>query len=274
MLGKLFKHEFRATARVQLPFLLAAAGASLLMVCLIAVHQAMPEGTILYTALNILIGILTFFYFLGILAYLFAAHFYGIQRYYKNLFTDEGYLTLTLPVKNGYHQCVKLTVAVFWAVVSIAVTCLSVYAIFCVGIQEVITPIEIWQRAVFYMEAAKVAGLLLLIVVTVLIAEIYFFTQAYFCIAVGQTFSQKHKVAAAFITYLVINTALQIVSMILLGSGAMIFDDSLTRLLSNELPPFLLLTSVAIIVDACSLILSGIFLGVTNYLTHHRLNLE
>lgn len=274
MLGKLFKHEFRATARIQLPFLLMVAATTLLLVCLIAVHQAMPERNILYTVTNILIGILAFFYTLGILAYIFAAHFCGVQRYYKNLFTDEGYLTLTLPVKNGYHQTVKLIVSVFWGVVSLIVTGLSVYALFSIGVMEIITPAEIWERATFYLAAAKVIGLIALLAVTILIAEISFFTMAYFCIAVGQTFSQKHKVVAAFVTYLVISTALQILSMILVAAGAVIFDDELTRLLSNELPPLLVLTSVAIIFNGISLLLSGAMFGGTNYLTHRRLNLE
>ncbi|MFR8010421.1 MAG: hypothetical protein ACLU8W_01475 [Clostridia bacterium] len=274
MLGKLLKHEFRATARIQLPFLLMVAAATLLLVCLVAVHQAMPERNILYTVTNILIGILAFFYILGILAYIFAAHFCGVQRYYKNLFTDEGYLTLTLPVKNGYHQTVKLIVAVFWGIVSLVVTGLSVYALFSIGVMEIITPAEVWERATFYLAAAKVIGLIVLFAVTVLIAEISFFTMAYFCIAVGQTFSQKHKVIAAFVTYLVISAALQILSLILLGAGVVAFDDELTRLLSNNLPPFLVLTCVAITVDAISLLLSGAMFGVTNYLTHRRLNLE
>lgn len=274
MLGKLFKHEFRATARIQLPFLLMVAAATLLLVCLIAVQQAMPERNALYTATSILIGFLTFIYALGILAYIFAAHFCGVQRYYKNLFTDEGYLTLTLPVKNGYHQTVKLAVAVFWGVVSLIVTGLSLYALFSIGITNMITPAEIWERATFYLAAAKVIGLLVLIVVTVLIAEISFFTMAYFCIAIGQTFSQKHKVAAAFVTYLVISTVLQILSMILVVTGTVIFDDELTRLLSNELPPLPVLTSVAIIFNGISLLLSGAMFAGTNYLTHRRLNLE
>lgn len=274
MLGKLFKHEFKATARTQLPLILAAIVVTLLMIFLIAVQQALPEHTPIHTIISILSGFLAIFYILGIIAYIFAAHFIGVQRYYKNLFSDEGYLTLTLPVKNGFHQFVKMTVSIFWSLISLIVTCLSVISIFFVGIGEVIGPVELWQRATAYLPPAEVIGMLLLAVITVLIVEIYFFALAYFCIALGQTFSQKHKVAAAFIAYIVITTALQIVTLILMGTGAVLFDDALTRLLNNEIPPFLALSIFLLISDAFSLALGGAMFGATNYLTHHKLNLE
>ena len=233
MLGKLFKHEFKATARTQLPLILAAIVVTLLMIFLIMIQQALPEHTPIHTIISILSGFLAIFYILGIIAYIFAAHFIGVQRYY-----------------------------------------LSVVFIFFVGIGEVIGPVELWQRATAYIPPAEVIGMLLLAAVTVLIVEIYFFALAYFCIALGQTFSQKHKVAAAFIAYIVITTALQIATLILMGTGSVLFDDALTRLLNNEIPPFLALSIFLLISDAFSLALSGAMFGTTNYLTHHKLNLE
>ena len=274
MLGKLFKHEFKATARTQLPLILAAIVVTLLFVFLIVIQQALPEHTPIHTIIGILSAFVGFFYVLGIIAYLFAAHFLGVQRYYKNLFTDEGYLTLTLPVKNGFHQFVKMTVSIFWGVISLIMTGLSVISIFFAGIGEVIGPGEVWQRATAYLPPAEVIGMVLLFAVTILIVEIYFFALAYFCIALGQTFSQKHKVAAAFVAYIVITTALQIAGLVLMSAGAVLFDDELSRLLSNQIDPFLVLTGALLISDAFSLILGGAMFGTTNYLTHHRLNLE
>lgn len=91
MLSKLFKHEFLATARVQLPLIGAAAAATLLMSIFHLMLQALSSGTVMMTMMKILTTLFTFVYTIGFVAYVAAAHFIGIQRYYKNLFTDEGY---------------------------------------------------------------------------------------------------------------------------------------------------------------------------------------
>lgn len=271
MLSKLFKHEFRSTARVQLPLMLAVVAATLILAILLLVNRSATEGTVLYTMTHILTTILGIFYVLGMLAYILTVHLLGIRRYYKNLFTDEGYLTLTLPVKNGYHQTVKLTAAVCWSIAGILVAGLCFLAFLYAGTD--VSPAEFAQRVVALDLTGKAVGFMALIAITVLILEIYFFTFAYFCIAAGQTLSKKHKVAAAFVIYLIVQTILQIASLVLLSTGATIFEEALAQLFNTSSP----ITSFSIfllIADVFSLALSGLFFGATNYLTHHRLNLE
>lgn len=274
MLGKLYKHEFRATARIQLPLMLATIAVTLVLTILVLLNKAIPEGTILYTLTNILTGFMSAFYVLGLVAYILAAHLLGVQRYYKNLFTDEGYLTLTLPVKNGYHQTVKLTVAVFWSLVSILISALCFAAFLLIGIESAVSPAELIHRITGLQLSGEAIGFAVVLALSVLIMEIFFFTLAYFSIAAGQTFSKKHKVAAAFVTYIIVQSILQIAALILMGTGAVILDDVLTRLFANIHSPMASFSAFLLVWDALSLVISGAFFGVTNYLTHHRLNLE
>ena len=51
----------------------------------------------------------------------------GVIRFYKNLFTKEGYLTFTLPVTSTQHILVKSTTAVLVQIVSIIAIMLSFY---------------------------------------------------------------------------------------------------------------------------------------------------
>lgn len=275
MLGKLFKHEFKATGRVQLPIAAAVILLTLVEILLTVITGAVGGGTALHTFLNVLTGILAFFYTLALASYLLAAHFMGIQRFYKNLFTDEGYLTLTLPVKTGALQLVKLMVSLLWALVSIAVAGLCVFGLFNAASGVFLSPGDLWRAFRSLDSAMNPYWMFLLLALTLIASEILFFTKAYFCIAVGQTFSQKHKVAAALIAYLVIDMVLQIASFLLLIGGGALFGGRLEALFASTASvPFDLVYGILIGSTALSLLISGVLFGLTNYFTHHRLNLE
>ena len=102
MLGKLLKYEIKATARWFLPiyiiiFLFAFINR------LINPFQKVGDT---YTAtveglnfLNFMRGISIFVYFALIVAVIAMTFIIIIQRFYKNLLGDEGYIMFTLPVK-------------------------------------------------------------------------------------------------------------------------------------------------------------------------------
>ena len=97
MLGKLTKYEFKATARVLLPAYLAL----LLVTVLGKVLLAVPP---VQEALNgAIAGFFVVIYMLMIMGVLFLTFFISVQRFYKNLLGDEGYLMHTLPVKVSTH---------------------------------------------------------------------------------------------------------------------------------------------------------------------------
>ena len=272
MLGKLFKHELKATYRLQLPITAAVIVVTLVEILLTTVSGSMKDGTILNTFLAIVTTIVSIAYVLMLIAYILTAHFIGIQRYYKNIFTDEGYLTLTLPVKTGYHQFVKLVVALFWAVVSIVVLIGCVYLILG-SATEFISPIQLWAQISDTYSYLHPTALFLLTAVAVLASEISFFTMAYFCIAVGQTFSKKHKVAAALVTYLVLYTILQTALFFLIIGGVVVFGDQIESVFNSGME-VQVLYGVLIGSSAFSLLLSGVMYGITNYFTRRKLNLE
>ncbi len=65
-------------------------------------------------------------YFALIVAILVTTLLVMIQRFYKNLLGDEGYLMFTLPVHPWQHIVSKLTAAVVWTLSSCLVTLLSI----------------------------------------------------------------------------------------------------------------------------------------------------
>lgn len=110
MLGKLIKHEFRATARVMGLLILA----ELILSVLAGISSRIIEAGADSGLLNILDGLFQFAFVIAVISVTIASVVVMIQRFYKNLLGDEGYLMFTLPT--GVHSLVwsKLIVSSVW----------------------------------------------------------------------------------------------------------------------------------------------------------------
>lgn len=110
MLGKLIKHEFRASGRTMLPFL----GAVLALAVLAGISARMIDTDRDYGLLQVLFGLFIFLFVMGIIAVCVVAFVVMIQRFHKNLLNDEGYISFTLPVTADEHIFSKLIVSFIW----------------------------------------------------------------------------------------------------------------------------------------------------------------
>ena len=120
MLGKLLKHEFRATARVMLPLYLVLLAISL---CGNFATRVMEHSS---SQLLNLVGSLTIFaFFIGLIAVSLMSLYLMISRFHKNLLTDEGYLMFTLPVSVHGLIVSKIIVSTVWFILTGVVDVLS-----------------------------------------------------------------------------------------------------------------------------------------------------
>ena len=114
MLRKLLKHEFRATGRIMLPMylilLVTAVGSNL-------AGRGMLDGR--YHILNILGVLIVTAFGIAICGALLMSFVLMIQRFYKNLLQDEGYLMFTLPVSVHQHIWSKLIVSAVWFIATV-----------------------------------------------------------------------------------------------------------------------------------------------------------
>ena len=114
MLRKLLKHEFRATGRIMLPMylilLVTAVGSNL-------AGRGMLDGR--SEVLNILGVLIIMAFGFAICGALLMAFVLMIQRFYKNLLQDEGYLMFTLPVSVHQHIWSKLIVSAVWFIATV-----------------------------------------------------------------------------------------------------------------------------------------------------------
>lgn len=207
MVKKLFKHEFLAYLRVVLPMHII-----LLFIALFNRITQLFEST--SSTYDIIFGSSMFIYIIALIVCIVLTFIFGIKRFYSNLFTHEGYLTLTLPVTPAQHILVKATVATTSILFSLVMAFASLLII---TFGEV--GIEIFKAIGFlYNEAYPIVGfnLILYIAEFVLVGIVSIATSYllyYACICIGQR-AKKSRVAAAIAVYFIYYVIVQVLGTI------------------------------------------------------------
>lgn len=151
MLGKLIKHEFRATGRLMAPLF----GALLLLAVFSRVAnqilQQVPNPTRVLYIVSVLLAIVYVLAGLGVMVF---STVLMIKRFHQNFLTDEGYLMFTLPVSVHSLLWSKLLTA-------------ALFFLFTFAAELLALAIVIWQGGVsaelynnFYIRTARAGQLL------------------------------------------------------------------------------------------------------------------
>lgn len=266
MLGKLLKYEIKATGRIFLPIFLA-----LLMFAGITrfISAFGPEGWDSPAVISMIIYII-------IMVGMFVMTFIMmIQRFYKNLLSDEGYLMLTLPVKPWKHVVSKLLVSMLWIVASgiAALISILIIALKKGDLTRIAVDFARFYHQVYDYLGASIYLLSFEIILGLLIALASGILIVYASIAIGHLFSQ-HKTLASFGAFIALNTLSQILfTIISLTPGINYFSN--LHISSNDL---IGMQPVIQLVIACGIIFTGLlcaaYFAITNFILSKRLNLE
>lgn len=119
MLRKLLNYEFKATGRIFLLFFIA-------MVALAGINRLFMEFNLFEQRLAIIPGITVGLYVMMIFATFVLTFVVMIQRFYKNLLGDEGYLMFTLPVSSRQLLWSKAIPAFVWRIGTVITVAVSV----------------------------------------------------------------------------------------------------------------------------------------------------
>lgn len=254
MLGKLLKHEFKATARLLLPLYLIFIALTLLTKL---IHKLdFIKGVLIPTTITIT-------YFISIVVSLAITLIFTIARFYKNLMTDEGYLMFTLPVKVSALINSKLLMSVFWLMVNIAAVIASLIFVFPFDVKEIVDSVMTQLRVDFGTSANL---FIIELVIMILIYIVYAILLVYVSLAIGQL-SGSHKILFSAGAFMGIYFIVQILSLICLLIAAYFFKD-IEHVNAN------LLTLVFPLIAAYFILLSVSFYFITRYIFTRRLNLE
>ncbi|EOS65679.1 MAG: hypothetical protein HFG01_12790 [Oscillibacter sp.] len=274
MLRKLLKHEFRATGRIMLPvtgILLATSVAANL-----SLRYLLDSRAWFFSMLGILL--LTAFGF-AIFGVFIVSFVLMIQRFYKNLLQDEGYVMLTLPVSIHQHIWSKLIVSSVWFIITglavILACCITAFDITI--IKEILQGLgELFQelRKVQAYYAINGTAILMELIALAFLSLVAMCLQFYAALAAGHSLP-SHKMAWSVAWYFGLQFAFQIIAF----SGINILDQigffnwgifypeiHLDAMAGIHIGLFLLIF--------VTVVYGAVFYGITTFFLKKRLNLE
>lgn len=206
MLGKLMKYELRFTAKIYLPLLTAVVamlgGFQLIFLVVRMLLRDTPNPLV-----SILFGLFSVLSAFALFAMLVLLVIVPVQRFYKNLLGDEGYLMFTLPATPAQQICSKLFSGVIWATAGVAVCVLAVL-LFCWNLPDVM---EFSSVVASFQAETGLSFYLALLLFSIFLLFVFVNTWLHFylCIAIGGQWPQNRLLASAA-AYLILNAVLQI----------------------------------------------------------------
>lgn len=270
MLGKLIKHEFRATGRIMLPLFLVMLFVSVLANFAIKHFDNTVESSIMRVFMVIIIII----FFIGLASMIFVSLILTVNRFRSNLLGDEGYLTFTLPV--SVHSLIwsKVIVSTVWFIAAVAVMiCSGLIAAFEVAfIHDFARLIKQIFDSITTNDVIEVTGITVQFAVMTVLSCATLCLIFYSAVSVGHGFA-NHKMLFSVIAFFVISIAMSLIDTAIGNLIDMInLDNGLIEVaLSDSTKEFHIDMAIANLVIALH---GAVYYIITVYNLKHRLNLE
>lgn len=266
MLRKLLKYEAYATARIFVPLYSLLILFALINKAFIAINSdnlkipsaiAMTVFVVIIIAICVMTLVVT------------------IQRFYKNLLSDEGYLMFTLPVHAHSHITSKLLISMLWCILSIIVSLFAVLlmaanpqnmAEFSRGMAEAINDINRVGLPAYVLIAEFIIAALLSTAVGIV--------TIYAAMAVGN-FSGKHRVLVSLAAYIGFGVIEQIVASIILFAMPKDWEINFDHITwENYMPALNTMQAIFLGMIIFTLFFGVLYYWFTNFILKKKLNLE
>lgn len=235
MMKKLLKYDFRAIFKYWWIVALSSLGLSFIGGISLRIITNMPsdieDGRVFVFLLAVLGMILTV---IGISAFLISAEIFVYVRLYKHFFSDEGYLTFTLPVKRRDLLNSKIISGLVVNIATFAVVAADIGIILTIGIDfETIQKIGesfFWFiGSAFETMGALCIAYILEAIVLILCLAVMSYLLVSICITFAAVIAKKYKIFAAIGIYYIASAVVSFVGQFALMFGSM----SLAGIFSN-----------------------------------------
>ena len=274
MLRKLLKHEFRATGRIMLPLFL--------ILLVTSVGANFSTRGLLETdnkLLDVLGVLLVMAFAIAIVGVCVMSMVVMVQRFYKNLLQDEGYVMMTLPVSVHQHVWSKLIVSAVWFALTIVVVCLA--CLIMAADVEVIHQIaegfgellgELYRHLTAYY-AINGTVIVLEFLAICFVGCCVMCLQFYASLAIGHS-RPNHKMAWSVLSFF----AIQFIMQFLGGMGIVLLDESWFHHLllgwTDNISGMAAVHFGMCVLIVGELVYAAIFYFLTTYFLKRRLDLE
>lgn len=278
MLGKLIKYELKSTGRLFLPFYAAVLVLSILNRVLFVALDNMkfmeiPRFITMSTYVVLIIGTFVMTYVVM------------MQRFYKNLLGEEGYLSMTLPVTATQHIISKSITAFIWIVSTVIVTFISIFAMLpdYSFINEIISGYSTAAAGFAAFANISLTAFILIMLLASLISLLASIFMIYTAISFGQL-ANKHRVMMSFVSYIGIYAVVQTINVSLigiLGSGYNDWLNKMTRSIEHANESDMIVSMPGYVIPVfiggmiiLQLIYCAAYFFITKYVLEKKLNLE
>ena len=287
MLGKLIKYEWKNTAKVcgsLILFLVIMTAVSCLIFCLPSMSDfLLGDSRSGFTPMLILKIMLLVLYIFAMIGVVYGALIYLGVHFFKSMYSDQGYLTHTLPVNSHQLLISKTLVAGIWYLLITAVMLVSIVALILTiggkvmsleGMNIFEELAANWDDIIYAIESVLGAGIVkeaLLYLLQIIIGAFCSMMILFGAITIGQL-SSKHKVMMSIISYFAITVALQIISSLVMipitfyTTQQMIQEVNVTMSMTTT-PTY----TISILIN---LITAIVLYFLSNYIITRKLNLE
>lgn len=280
MLGRLLKYEWKSSGKITLllnAYIILITLGGFIMIKSGFFNAMMNRQTASQEEFSLLtlIGMLLITaYFISIIAVAIAVVLFQIFRFYKNYYTDEGYLMHTLPVSSTQLILSKGLFAFGAIVLTCVILMASAFLLVLTAApvaerQDIIEAFSMLLPMLSKELGWPPALLILYMVALTILSTAHSILAFYAALSIGQRFA-RHKIIGAILAYVIMNMAEQISSVIFMflsGWNSMMASQNSVGAIRFVRKSFYLSFIM-------TLIITVIYWVITNYMMKKRLNLE
>ena len=270
MVKKLLKYEFSFYYKRMLPLYLIVLGTAFLNRITQFFEAETSAYQVIFVSSVVLLSVASMAAIIGMMVI-------SVSRFYKNMFTNEGYLTLSLPVTSEQHLASKLTAAVIWSIITgiCVVTGIAVATAGDVFAELMKAGFYIVRRIIWPEVHGNFIAYAVEFILAVLAADIKIILLFYACLSIGQR-AKKNRVGLSVGCFFIYYFACQI-----LGTICVILVTLLTE--SQLMVKFLEFVeknaTLCVHLGLCfviiwNLIFAAVYFLISNHILKKKLNLE
>lgn len=292
MLRKLCKYEFRSIFRTLIPIYIVVIAVSIITSISIAMNvdyadvkyvnnsvQWAIEMNLPYKLQHIFTFVMSLAYFAVMVALFVLTVVIILQRFYKGLLCDEGYLMFTLPVKPWQLITSKGITAFVMTILSGIVSCISIFIMMLGSLPYPLKflaelfSLQNWIRIFGQLnETVPMWGVYVLeFIILVIISSLASLYQIYASMAIGHL-AKKNRILMSVVAYVAISMILSFVGGIFGVFSALTIQSSQNYLSINAGEAFL--HALLIFSVITSIIEFVVFFVITERILSKKLNLE